>query len=185
MLTPYATRIAGKVRTLAPWNKDNGLVWYNQAHAQCQELSDRHGVPLEKVAAIVAVLSPGTAWERNIRDAESIIQYREQATVTTYGANKAKACAILDSSNYYQFVRGNKVQSFHSNILYPETSESVTLDRHMLRFILKPRNDKELNKIFSSSRNYQAIASRIRRKAHKMNIRPCQLQAMLWLEVRP
>jgi len=177
----YAKRIKQQLDKVEPWNYDNGLDWYNEAHDEAVKLGEDYGIGTGRAAAIIAVLSPGTAWERNLKDARLVCEQGEYATVTTYPANKEKALSILKHSDtYYNYVRGSKVRSFFDNILSPDTSEAVTLDRHMLRFICKIGD-----KIFSSSRNYQSIAERIRRRAKKVGIRPCQLQAALWLQVRP
>jgi hypothetical protein len=185
MLDNYARRIKREIDKIDPWNYDNGLTWYHEAHDEAVTLGADFSIGTERAAAIIAVLSPGTSWERNLKDARLVCEQGEYATVTTYPANKAKALKILSSSVWFEQVRGNKVRSFFDNIIAPDTSQAVTLDRHMLRFICKTWDDKCLNRIFSSKRNYQAIAERIRRRAKKIGIRPCQLQAALWLEVKP
>jgi hypothetical protein len=184
----YTRRIRKQVGNLDPWNNDNGLTWYREAHEYARSLSHEFNLSLERVAGIIAVLSPACRWEMNCIDARDVLEKREDATVTSYSANKRKALNILYAKydwSIYKFIKGNKVKAFFDNILHPDTSTSVTLDRHILRAVCKPKLDKELNKIFASANSYQAIAERFRQEAKKLNIRPCQLQAAIWLQVRP
>lgn len=184
MKRAYINRITGKYRTLDPWNIANGLTWYYEARQHAENLSKKYGLSLETIAGIIAVLSPGVRWDRNLEDAEAILQ-SDDAIVTTYSGNKRKALDLKHGANISKCVRGNKVRSFFDNIVSPETSEAVTLDRHMLRFILKTNNDRELNRVFSSRNTYFSIAEYIRRIARRRGLKPLQLQAMLWLQVKP
>jgi hypothetical protein len=182
----YAHKIASIVRRIDPWNYENGLTWYEFAHKRIEDIAIKHNLSVSKVCAIVAVLSPSCNWGRNIIDAIDIIENGEDAIVTTYSANRQKALSILASQerDYYKYVRGNKVKSFYANLYNPDSSCSVTLDRHMLKALIGHEDKKAYNRIFASSNNYQHVAEYVRVKAHKLNIKPCQLQAAIWLQVR-
>ena len=43
----------------------NGRTWYTSTGTWCARLSKRYGVPVESVAAIVAVLSQRKRWREN------------------------------------------------------------------------------------------------------------------------
>jgi len=180
----YSQRIAQSFKRLDPWNVDWGAAWYREAHTEAVKLGEEHGIGTDKAAAILAVLSPGAKWEHNIEDARAVCIDGWAAVVTTYPANKEKALNILKSSNHTQFVRGKKVRAFYENINYPGSSAAVTLDRHMLRFLLRTEDNKELCKVFASPKRYERLAEEIRRKAYREGLKPNQLQAMLWLQLR-
>lgn len=49
--------------------------WYRGAHAIVAEMADRYHLPLETVAGVVAVMSPGTMWRQNIGQAKRLIEW--------------------------------------------------------------------------------------------------------------
>lgn len=179
-----ARRVYRKLKKISDTNSSAGRHWYSAAHDEAVSLSEKYPISTERAAAIIAVLSPGTSWEQNIKDAWELCEFKHDAIVTTYPLNKHKALAIFEGRPLFDYVRGNKVRSFFDNIARPEISTAVTLDRHMLRFMLQSKDDRELQKVFSSSRNYSAMSERIRRHAYKRGLKPHELQAMLWLQVR-
>lgn len=178
-------RIMKQYSTLTDSEKEQGAAWYKIAHDKAQELALKHGIDLDRSAAIIAILSPGTAWNLNLKDADAVMSQGEQAIVTTYGANKRKAAGLLNADrNPADYVSGLKVTSFYSNILYPESSDAVTIDRHMIRALLRTSDPKVHAQVFNSRKKYDALAECIRAAAKNLNLVPCQLQAMLWLKVR-
>ena len=76
----------------------NGETWYPVAGQVALDLADRYEVTEAQAIGVIAALSPRNRWERNIEDAESIIQAfvaagPEQARLTkvcTFSANKAR-----------------------------------------------------------------------------------------------
>lgn len=74
-----------------------GLQWYKEANELCQKLAEKYSLPVSKVVGVFSALSPGTNFEQNKRDAEAIISGKSGHKCTTYGANVAKARAILAS----------------------------------------------------------------------------------------
>jgi hypothetical protein len=167
---------------------ESGRKWYIDAHGFVESMSSRYNFPVQSVAGIVAVLSPGAKWDLNKRDAENILRFGEQATVTTYTPNKDKALKILNGDDPFKVLkgskgRGQKVNSFFINILDPSDDSYVTIDRWILR-AFGITELKEQKAVFDNPKQYEFIASVIRRKAKDYNLIPCQLQAVIWETVR-
>ncbi len=177
-------RVNSRASHLSADDIDTGAKWYASAHNHALELSTRYNMMVEKVSAIIAVLSPATNWEQNLKDAEAVIRFNEAATVTTYTPNKVKALAILNDADIAATVKGNKVKSFFDNISRPCESDAVTIDRHMLRLMLAVDDEKAFKRVFGNKKVYDKLADIIRRKAYKMHLKPCELQAALWCKVR-
>ncbi len=157
----------------------NGKEWYTNAHSEVESMSFRYGLTVQSIAGIVAVLSPGVRWRQNLRDAEHVIQYQEQATVSTYPQNKIKALKILSGYDPFAVIGGPKVTAFFINILDPKDENYVTIDRWILR-ALGIIGVREQKRVFDSEKQYNFIADVIRRKAKDNDMLPSQLQAVIW-----
>jgi len=175
----------------AIWNQSNtseilgGLSWYTTAHNQCEAISYYYGLPLHTVAAIVSALSPRNKWLRNLKDCEQVIMYRYAASVGTFNRNKDKAILIADNpqnnhTDNLNLLIGLKTQSFCDNLVYPYQSQLVTVDSHAYNAykgtagIIKGISKQDY---ILASQAYQTLAS-------KLDIRPSQLQAVIWLTYR-
>ena len=53
------------IKQATPEQINNGVIWYQEAHAFCKELSKEFGVEFKKVCAICAALSPLKSWSIN------------------------------------------------------------------------------------------------------------------------
>jgi len=124
-----------------PEQRAAGLRWYDDARALCAEMGALYGVELPVVAAVVAALSPRCRWERNILDANNLIEAftagrdMESVSVQTFGANKRKAWAFLERRDWHN---GPKTTAFVDNIANP-ASERVTVDMWAVRAFLNDR----------------------------------------------
>ena len=156
-----------------------GLAWYQDAHDWCKDIATQHELSLETVVGIVAALSPACAWEKNLADALAIIQHGELAIVSTYGLNKDKALVILDGSEPLDVLGGHKVRSFYHNILCPNDTAHVTIDRHAIRVVAETT---KLNVV--PDKDYYLIADMYKDAARELELVPCQLQAIAWLVQR-
>jgi hypothetical protein len=130
----------------------------------------------------------------NKRDAENLCRAAydgldlDGVTVATYDGQRRKAIAILkadhnaDIRNMVATRYGPKTQSFYSNILEPDRSYRVTLDRWMFRGL-------DLEQFVGSAGNryvclYRKLEELFRQEAIRVGLAPCQLQAAIWLCVR-
>jgi thermostable 8-oxoguanine DNA glycosylase len=74
---------------------------------------------------------------------------------------------------------GLKTWAFYRNLLEPNSSEEVTLDRHMVRYF------RDLGfSGYLTRRRYQELEGVIQEAAYELGVIPCQLQAAIWLAVK-
>ena len=156
-----------------------GLAWYQDAHDWCKDIAIQYELSLETVVGIVAALSPACAWEKNLADALAIIQHEELAMVSTYGLNKDKALMILNGKEPLDILGGHKVRSFYHNILHPNDTAHVTIDRHAIRVVAETTKLKVV-----PDKDYYLIADMYKSTARELELVPCQLQAIAWLVQR-
>ena len=160
-------------------NTDIGLTWYQRAHNECLLLSQVFEVPLPKVVGIVAALSPNNKWKRNIHDAWNFLDKPSLDTkVCTFMNQRKKALEILScngsDSRIMAILKGDKTKNFYQNILYYDKSDVVTVDTWAYRSVdMKP-----------SKKNFQVVAQVYREVAQDLNLRPHQVQAVVWGVVR-
>lgn len=168
------------LQTATPEQLHNGLVWYKQAHAHCKYLASAYDISLDKVCQVMAILSPAVSWEVNKRDCERLLEYGEAATVSTYGQNKAKALRViagLDTINE----KALKTYSFYKNILNPECTEHVTIDRHAFKAY---KGKTKAGSVSVKVTDYRKAKKAYQRKAKELNMLPNQLQAIVWMSFR-
>jgi hypothetical protein len=150
-----------------------------------------YNVPADKVAKIVAVLSPVSKWERNKRDAWLLLSWanltEEQITnlpFGTYKANVRKAWRVYHDLEDL-LPKSQKTFAFYRNIMLDP--DHVTVDRHAITAI---GGVKFLNKIASKSASgayslteyrYKKAADAYKNMANKYNLTPYQLQAIVWM----
>lgn len=114
----------------------HGTTWYVQAQAHAQAMADYHQVPLRIVVGVIAALSPNNKWERNTKDADTMIAaYLRGDPVdvcrpSTYLKMRDKAWLILASMSdtddgVMTILNGQKIVSFFKNIMGYDT---VTVD---------------------------------------------------------
>lgn len=118
----------------------NGKAWYSTANAIAEQLADTYKISFLKAIGVIAALSPRNKWERNVIDAESLINAyidggSDQAALTkvcTFGANKAKAIKVLETSDpdfdaVLAILSGPKLREFASCI---NGLDDVCIDGH-------------------------------------------------------
>ena len=122
-----------------------GLSWYSEVRAWCDELGEEYNVQRKQVAGVVAVLSPNTPWWKNLEYAENAVAHfrgvhplrpvkgLKAYGVRTFNQSIDKAYEILACEDYSQ-VKGNKVRSFWDNI-WNENSTEVTHDLWSARVV--------------------------------------------------
>jgi hypothetical protein len=75
---------------------------------------------------------------------------------------------------------GRKVRSFFSNILEPDRSGAVTVDRHAVSVVFGFSLSDAQVKILERSGTYLLVASAYRAAARRLGVSPCQCQAVTW-----
>jgi len=168
--------------------KKEGLEWYAIANKRVHDIAIRFDLAPEKVAAIIAVLSPSVEWNGNVEDAENFIRSKGRARMRTYGANVRTARRILKSKSLSEILsiienlQGFKVKSFFDNLINPLTSTFITVDTHLVRawhgspFLTKKQVAAGFRRVL-----YSEISADILTLAVRHQIRPLEMQAILWV----
>lgn len=163
--------------------------WYFEVHDYCEMLSEKHGVPLIKVAGMMSVLSPNVTFIQNIQSLEKYLETRGDCTVSTYGKQKLKADIIYTSydniteSEVKAIIgKGLKTLAFFENIYRPHTSMAVTVDLWQVRWA-KAKRLMPAKGVLTDKR-YRTIEASIVRRAKKLNMMPHEYQAVTWVEIR-
>lgn len=163
--------------------RGEGLGWYWTAHDICRLVGLQFGVPLESVVGVVAALSPGSNWERNLEDAKSVIEAfvkgQELPMVGSYGrANVVKASRILSGEAPLDVLGGGKVRAFFANILDPSDSGPVTIDRHANGAAYGIRREEAS---LVSPWQIRNLAHQYRVAAGRLGLVPSSFQAVVWV----
>ena len=115
---------------------DDALEFYLLAGSWLRGVALDYSLPTELVAAVAAALSPNNKWPVNQSDTVRLIdgykrgQDLDLIKVSTYGPNKDKAIAILNTGETH-FLSGPKVVPFSQNL--NGDFEVVTVDTWCLR----------------------------------------------------
>ena len=155
-----------------------GLWWYREANSFARELGQKSKIPWQWVANAISHLSPSVSWEINKRDAERLAMSDNpwEETVSTYGAQQAKAIAALDGEPFQYTGYNAKTYNFAMCIKYPRHRWSVTVDRHAWACASREPEKKVTPK------RYRDAAAAYRDAAAKVGILPLEMQAITWLE---
>lgn len=165
--------------------------WYYEVHDYCATLSEKHNVPLIKVAGIMSVLSPNVSFVQNVKSLEAFLETGGNCTVSTYSKQKVKADLIYalpdtcDEDDVKVIVgKGLKTLAFFENIYRPHTSMAVTVDLWQVRWAKSIRLIPKSAGVQPTVKQYRLIAKRIQYRAKKLGMMPHEYQAMTWVEIR-
>lgn len=161
----------------------DGLGWYERAHGSALNLAEKYARPLTATCGIIAALSPGLRWEKNIEDADVLLDGLKRGDVPLVGVygkrNRDKAVAIANGADPRKTLGGLKVRSFYENILNPLDREHVTIDRHAKTAAFNLAQNAA-NAVVRNA-EYQYIAWHMRVLAKRYALVPCQFQAVCWV----
>ena len=180
---------------------NEGMTWYDDAHAFCKYTAKRYGVGMARVAAIVSALSPMMRWDLNKQAASDVLNAASagldasQVKISTFGDNKIKAFEIAKDkrpdigtgyAKYLSYFTPNKkTQHFYSNIM--GEGEGVTIDGHAMNIALfgtRRMGITTLKKKKFSKKEIARISLAYTKLSSELGIRPCQLQAVTWVVYR-
>lgn len=159
-----------------------GLTWYEDAHHLAKGISARTGTNLVNVIGIISAISPGVAWDTNIKQAEDFL-LDENAVLSTYPAFRDKAVQIALPFHNYDDIksillgnrgRGKKTANFFANMYDYQFNTNVTVDRWMYRAAQLDNNIKY----------YDQIEDAVRLIASSEGLLPHQVQATIWETIR-
>lgn len=171
-----------------------GLNWYKNALEVAEQLGESYDLGGRlKAIGVLAALSPRNRWERNIQDAEQLIdayttggpQEAALIKVCTFGANKKKAISILElrhasETDILAILSGPKVQEFFHCIF---GLDDVCIDGHAYCIWNGCRTGlADVPKIGVKLR--RQIKEDYRAVAKRNNLTGFQVQAITWLAYR-
>lgn len=156
-----------------------GREWYELAHIECQMIAQTLDIPLNKVVGVMASLSPNNKWARNIHDTWKFLDKPHMNTkVCTFKPQRRKALNILASDGTDESIKdilnGAKTRNFYDNIRHYLTSTCVTIDMWAYRSV----------DLAHTKKNFEIAANAYSEAAIELNLRPHQLQAVVWGVVR-
>ena len=192
-----ASNIVGTYMLATACEQTEGIEWYARAMVAAQTIS-KLGVDVNRVAGVIAALSPNNRWERNLIDAENVckvyingdIDDVKQVKVCTYGKMLDKAIAILQCDNIADIpdiLNGQKIRAFYECII--GKSDAVVVDGHAYSIWIGERlTMKQVPNI--GKKLYANIVADYISATHEINARfnlnllPYQVQAVTWVAWR-
>lgn len=186
-ITPYmAKKIRENLRMyfdLASQDQiESGKHWYYNAHDICTNLASGNFTP-EQVAGVISALSPRNKWERNIIDAETVLNavseglLPEYVKVCTFNTNKFKAFEIAKGNRTITDV-SRKTYAFIRNIAKLDP-DRVTVDVWHLRACFGKTIDTGL-----TPKRYDIIEAITLDEAKRVGLKGFEYQAIIWEVVR-
>lgn len=168
ILSVYAAAPADIVR--------EGRAWYADAYDWCADLAEMYDLPTERVAAIVAHLSPMSSWVRNKMLATTMVVTGDCKHLS--GAQIRKARAVRDGADIEPTFGPDRVKvwCFWRNILGDQGL--VTVDRHAAAIAGVPKEQS------MGKRLYAAVSAAYWDAAERCDLTPAELQAVTWCQWR-
>jgi hypothetical protein len=195
-LTSRTTAIIGTYHLSTDLERSNGKNWYRQAHRAALDLPVPFACGVITSAGVIAALSPNNKWERNLRDAKALFNMfkafganaASQVSVSTFGANKAKALAILKLQSptvddVAAILNGLKSTAFYRCIL--GDPQAVCVDGHAYsiwagELITTTKTPKISARLYAQiADDYRAAAQIV--STTSQSVTPSELQAITWL----
>jgi hypothetical protein len=163
-----------------------GLNWYSDANVICNNLAVKHNVDVYKVAGVISALSPRNKWDKNIKDAETVIRAHnmglppESVKVSTFHSNKFKAFNILKGNTTITDT-SLKTFNFVNNIAYLDAN-SLTVDIWHLRGCFN--KTIKIDNATIGRIAYGQIKDLTVNIANKLGLKGYQLQAIIWIAIQ-
>lgn len=190
LVSSWLVKIEEKFLSASDEHIEQGLRWYKDAHDFVTMTGLHYGISTDKVAQIVASLSPGIKWPRNKTDTWLLLSWatlsEEQIKAlpfSTYKANVMKAWRVYHDKEQLT-EKSKKTYAFYRNIMLDP--DYVTVDRHAItaiagkKFLAKVKGTAAGAYALSEHR-YKLAANAYKNMANKYNLTPYQLQAIVWL----
>jgi len=154
--------------------------WYAEANLFAKELSEQYDISISICTGVISALSPVKTWSQNKICADKMIAVGKSNHMKQF-ENKAKEILSSDGSDksILGILRGSKISSFYLNIMYPNNSENVTIDRHALSVSLgKWITDEDYRGM--TKVQYKFFVDCYKYTAKQIEISPLLLQSSTW-----
>lgn len=139
---------------------------------------------MRKVVGIIAALSPLKTWEQNLVLAR---EFLKSGTCGHMGQFVQKATDILNSSgtdeDILDILNGRKITSFYLNIMYYESANYITIDRHALSVALGYWVTEE-DYAGMTAAQYDFFVQCYCLAAAKVDVLPLRMQSATWVKWR-
>ena len=156
--------------------------WYQEAQTWAYDVAKLFDIPLSKVLGVVSVLSPLKEWSNNKKLA---IQFIASGDCGHMKRNKQKARDIMalddDSAlefNILKIINGQKTTAFFLNMMYPNRTDYVTIDRHAIAIAIG-RNANEFEQALTKNQ-YKFLRDCYILVAETLGLAPLHLQSITW-----
>lgn len=167
-------------------DRAEGLRAYARYHEVMCGLSDKYGVPLDRVVAVFVSLSPNSDYVGNLRSTVSVLAGAvngdgvQQVQVSTYRHCLLRAWAYVQGdARFLERTKGPKVRAFYHNVLNPLDYRHVTIDGHMTA-IWRGQDLTMRQALVYNRKEYDEISNACKSLAFENYLVPCELQAILW-----
>jgi len=136
---PSVRNITRVFRTADAYQIATAGQWYSDAYAIADALAVKHGLRVDTVVAVIAVLSPMNAWGNNINLSARVIEGKGTLTTGGLPANIAKANRLILGESPDAVIGGQKVKNFYLSIL-TRGEFGLTVDRHAYDIAVNTRH---------------------------------------------
>ena len=157
-------------------------------------MAEEFGLPLWKVVGVLAAISPGNEYGRNVEETRDFIDAythgKELPVVGVYGKmNMEKARRILEGAlplEVFPVKTSPKVRAFFACILFPYDCLEVCVDRHAKAVACNLPSERtgaasDDKKSVVRPGEYGELAKAYRAVAGTLGLLPHQLQAVCWV----
>jgi hypothetical protein len=175
-------RIISTFRRATPTDIEAGTRWYDDGGTIVDELAVRANVTRERVAAVMAHLSPQTRWASTMAGTYSLI-LTGAVSPGHMVKNTERAISALKSDDPLGTLNGPKTRRFAANLLGDR--EAVTVDVWALRVALGPTSTVDIKRtnLARGGRN-AAVEAAYRAAARELGVEPATAQAVTWIVAR-
>lgn len=174
-----------------PGEIQEGANWYQSAYSIAESLASTYGMPMGKIAGIMAALSPLNSWGHNVNLTVEFLQSSGEKSTGYLKAQLSKAREIynLHSIAYpdgriLEILGGNKTQNFYRSI-QSAGEAGITVDRHAYQIAINTRLEDGKMPTLTGKR-YVEVAEAYRVAAirlsdmHEVEFTGAQVQSVTW-----
>ena len=164
---------------------NNGKMWYREANQFSLEVAEKFQVTPVVSAGVLSALSPLKEWELNKRITENFFTLMHKDAVNGWKrvghwlTQKKKAWDIYTQNpipeQVSKILGGLKTVNFFGCINNPSDTESLCVDRHMIKIATQSDNAKITKK------QYLFLKQEYLNFANRVDMIPSHAQAILWV----
>lgn len=163
--------------------KQQGKVWYLNAHDFAVRLSVLYGCSIRQASGVIATLSPRNKWNGNKIDAENVIlawkagKDLNSVKLSSPYPKVEKCIKILEQNIDPDKILVQKSRSFYRCVYYPTSITEVCVDAHSARCL-------NFHERWIPKPLYPKLQEAHRIAAKELGILPNVLQATTWINQR-